>query len=502
MIITPLKLNLILKSSDDLEINSTHGDQFKKIDTLENISNPNKLKNIVLEMRPDETKFLCSEESSGIKMMFEVTNRSRINEENYEDYICSNGLLGPINVSLSNELKKTIGSNVTYLVIQPIDEKYIDSDIFINKWKKDRNNFEQFIPEIFFYGNVYNNTGEFLSSYYITKKYFDHKDIIKLTWTQTLDYFKDILSMLDTVVKYKFVYKNISMFGLGFDIEKSNDSNSEQIVVKILKYNSTSLLSLEDEYFKQFELTKCFGKNCIGNLIPFYVIDDFYGLRNDWLNRLDKSYSLGLVEIIFVLFYNNSETLNKLYEFVVGPSILESRLQYFHMHKRFSSSNNKFLISDMVNRLELRFCDANPLFESALESILLNLLDCDYETIYYPYHILVIIEKIEESNDEFKINKNKPKTNVYIPKDDNYIKANYPTKINIIKDDDLSTKHNYLKQIDLLPKENEPDSLVDLINSVDLTKFNKVHTKEKNEHFKNLYLKYKLKYIKLKNTYV
>jgi hypothetical protein len=50
-------------------------------------------------------------------------------------------------------------------------------------------------------------------------------------------------------------------------------------------------------------------------------------------------------------------------------------------------------------------------------SIVLNLLERDYEKIYYPYHILMIIKKIEESNQEFEVEYS-IKDSIYIP--DNY----------------------------------------------------------------------------------
>ena len=346
MIPLPYKLNLILTSDytkrdyttiPNNKINSIDKNSLSRLTNFYEVTNSNKLKDIILNLGLSEKKYLVSQSSTGIDIIFEVTNHDRISNSNYEDYVVANGILGPINITNNNEIKKIIGDipNLTYLVIQPITVEQIDIDQFIDKWNDDKNKFDIYLPEILIYGSIFNEIGEFLSNYYITPKYFDYKDIIKMNWNLTIDYFKKILIMLDTVVKFGFIYRNLSIFGIGFEVYITPDSpdKNNTIRVKILKYTTTLLLSLEDKHFKQFESTKCFGKDCIGNLIPYYVIDDYYNLRNDWVRRLDKSYSLGLVEIIFVLFYNNCEILSKLYNFIIGPSVLESRLQYFHMHK-------------------------------------------------------------------------------------------------------------------------------------------------------------------------
>ena len=140
-------------------------------------------------------------------------------------------------------------------------------------------------------------------------------------------------------------------------------------------------------------------------------------------------------------------------------------------------------------------------------------MDCDYDRIYYPNHILVVIKKIEESDDEFEI-KYQPKTKVYIAENDNFIKTDYSTKIDIIKNDDLSffnlSKPTESDDESDDKSDNEPNKSKDLImNSKPERSFMFVDKKDKNKKdfsidddkkYKNLYLKYKLKYIGLKKA--
>jgi len=447
----------------------------------------NKLKERIINMRETEIGWIISKKNTGFLFEFEVTNKNRINKENYYEYTLKNGILGILNIGSTEKINKYINNDIEQLVFNIIDWDISSIDLFIIKWNNDKIKYKNNIPEIYFYGTIYDNNNKFLSYYYITKKYQTYEDVIKMDFNFIINYFKKILLFLDSIKSFNYIFRNLNMISLGFDynIDKSD------IDVKIIKYTNTTLLSLNDVFFEKFKLTKCFNKSCVGNIIPYYIIDDYYNLENNWLSRLDKYYSLPLVEIIFVLFYNNDNTLNKLYNYIIEPSKLESRLQYFHIYNRYNISNNNHILTNLVNNLKIRFCNINPLFEYTMETIILNLLNKEYNKILYPNHILVIIKKIEESNEEFNI-KYYNKNNIYNPNKENYLKISNENKKNIIANDSLINL-NKIKEINNY-RDIEP--IYNLSNEYPNIKI----ILKNNINYKNLYLKYKIKYINLKKN--
>lgn len=475
MIQTPYKLDLILNTQykpnvvPDKMNNQTQQTQSKSNEqyNLSNLTKPivdieinsfaNKLKQIILNMGISDIYWLEADKKTGFDLKIEITNKDRLNEKNYSEYVMANGVIGPIKLSSDSKLRDYINFDTNELVVKPIDYQIESIEKFISKWKEDKNLYPTNIPEIYFYGMISNNSGDLLSYYYITKKYSNHMDITKQTdFNFSLSYLKKLLGIFDDLISRKYVYRNLSMFGLGYEmIQNSNDFS-----IIILDYTTTTLLNLDDNFFVQFDVSRCGDKKCIGSLTPYYIIDDYYNLETKWLQRLNKFYSLGLVEIILILFYTNDENLTKVYDFVIGPSVFESQLHYYHFYKRFNSDTNIHNLNLLINELKLRYCDINPLMETELKLILVNLLNKDYVIIYSPHQILELIERIEKSNKEFEI-EYISKKQIYNPIDDNYLKTNIDIKKKILSEDKLKTDDEYY----------------------------------------NLYKKYKNKYLSLKNIY-
>lgn len=485
MIEIPYKLDLILKTSYKPNIPQEHLKQINSTNSINSInstnstdlihanlnkSNPiidieinlfvNKLKLIILNMGLSDIYWLETDIETGFNLKIEITNKNRLNEKNYYEYILSNGIIGPIKLNFDSELRKYMNLNTDELILQLVDYHIKSTDEFIDKWKNDKNICSN-IPEIFFYGKITNDSGDLLSYYYITKKYYNYSDIIKQNdFNFAINYLKKLLKLFDNLISRKYIYRNLNMFELGYEIISNTNIDTDNIKIIILGYTITTLLSLNDNFFNQFKISRCNDKKCLGNLTPYYVIDDYYNLETKWLERLNKFYSLGLVEIILLLFYTNDNNLTKIYDFIIGPSIFESQLHYYHFYKRFNSDTNIHNLILLIEDLNLRYCNINPIFESKLKQILINLLNKDYNQIYYPNQIKNLIEKIEESNDEFKI-KYFSKEQIYDPSNDNYLKIKHDLKQKIISDDNLNNMQS------------------------------------KNE-FLNLYKKYKYKYINLK----
>ena len=500
MIKTPYKLDLILnissvqpqkqpkleseiksQTSQDWVYNSSLNIRNKILDSETNLYQ-NKLKSIILNMRTDDVLWLITSIDTGFDLKIRVSNNSRINEKNYSQYILTNGIIGSIYLDINSELKKYISSNLNELILQIIDYPInsIDND-FISKWNEDKNIYEPNIPKIYFYGTIYNSSGDFLSHYYMTKKYSDCFDIIKQTdFEFVIDFFKKLLILLDDIIARKCILRNLDMFGLGFDSENNNN-------IVLLGYTNTSIVSIESNFIQKFDILGCYDKKCVGNLTPYYIIDDYYNLKKDWVTRINKSYSLGLVEIILILFFNNNEVLSKIYDFIIGPSIFESQLHYYHFYQRFSLSNNTHNLNLLINELNMRFCGVNPILESTFQTIIINLLNKDYDKILYPNQILELVKKIEESNNEFNI-KYVSKENIYNSQNDNYLKTNIDIKQTILSEDNLIIKN---------PNNNELKSPDNKISEP----INKLTYGYKENNYYKLYKKYKLKYLIAKNKH-
>lgn len=396
-----------------------------------------KLRQIVLNMGLKDKYFLKSDIKTGFDLKIPLTNINRINDENYSEYVMTNGLVGPIKLNDNSELKKYIDIDVDNLILQPIDFFINNIDDFIKKWNQDYNIYESNIPKIYFYGSILNDSGDLLSYYYIRKKYYNYKDILlNKNFNFAMEYFKKILKLIDYLLSREYIFRNLSMCGMGYEIK----NNSFDII--ILNYTNFTLLSIEDKYFTQFKLSRCNDKKCAGNLVPYYIIDDYYNLKSNWITRLNKSYSLGLVEIMLLLFYSNDKNLSNVYDFVIGPSIFESQLHWYHFYKRFNSDTNIHNLNLAINELNMKFCNINPIMESELKIILINLLLRDYDEILYPNQIANIIKKVEESNDEFKVEYS-VKNKIYNPDDDNYLKSSNNIKQKILSEDEY--KNLYLK---------------------------------------------------------
>ena len=477
MLSNPYNIDLIL-SSNNSDNNSNDDDNIIKN------NNQNKLKQLILNMTDFQTYQLNADKKKGLNLNLNLnfTNKGRINQENYENYIKTNGLFGPLKFDSNSNIKDYMFIDSDEIIIKVLD-LYESYDLikshnpldplepldplkaFINKWSYDKIIFKSAIPEIYFYGKIIFK-GNTISYYYITKKYYSHIDIIKkFNYTMTIQYFKKILELLDTTVANSYIFRDFNMHNLGYSLDKTK--NLADII--ILNYTSRTLLSQTDNYFKKLDISKCFSKKCIGPLIPYYVIDDYYSMNINWLKRLDKFYSLGLVEIILVLFFNNDNNFTKLYNFIIGPSILESQLQFHHYNKRFNNVNNLIELNQLISKINVRFCNANPIFEKYIMDIITNLLERDYTKIYYPNHILMIMLDIQNSDGEFKI-KYVGKNNVYNQKDFNYTNTSTELRQKIISEDLIGGE--------------------DIGGNIGKDKIN---------NYKSLYKKYKMKYLMLKN---
>ncbi len=456
MIQTPYKLNF------------TWEDDYSSINIFEPIPNDlnnriNKFDSIVLNLHSEKKGIIRTKPTSGFDILFEITNHDRINNDNYYKYIYENGIIGPIHTNQLNHLKEYIEFNSEYIIFNTFDLKNdlgldenndssIDyanmkkdgkdySDFFIAKWNDDRKYFEKYLPQIYFYGEIYDVSGKFLSNYYISDKPTTLQVYgSKCDFKDAIIYFKNLLKFVDKISSHKYIYRNFNSSTIGLNLNKNLDPD-----VKIIRYNPFIFIDSYGDFYKKMYNTRCGSEICVGELVPYYIVKDYFDLESKWIERLDKFFALGFVEIILLLFYNNDENSLKLYKFVLEPSELEPfAMKYFHIYNRYNNYNNIKTLNSLIYELVPRYCNINPLLEKCLSDIILNLLDKDYERIPYPNQILEKIKQIEKSNSDFAI--------YYEPIKKEYGKistfeTDYKKQQNIILRDDLESQKYKLKYL-------------------------------------------------------
>ncbi len=417
--------------------------------------------------------FLLTKDNSSVKLNFEFDNTQNLLEDNtkskYLD-LNKNGAFFALKYLKVPESPIDLPSkNLILRCFDNMSNEQLDN--FIKKWKEDKRNFNDRIINIFLFGKIFN--GDVLvSNYILTRKYHGYKDILQLDENLSIIYISRLVEFLDELNKLNMVYRDLEFSNIGYDRLPSGE-----IKFVVLNYTDDTLLNLNDKFFDTFKLTGCNSKYCGGTLIPYYVVKDYFYSNPDWLKRLDKLYSLGLAEIIICMFFKDNETFHELYNLLSGIASLNSSLYYHHLISIFDDNANYDKIINLINDLDYRFPNSNPLIEKMFKQIVVNLFSKDYDKIYYPKDIIVLINKILPSNAEFNA---KPISTIHPI-------GSYP--------DNKSNPVQIQNEINKLTKKNI--RLEDLKKIVMVGGDNLLIGDIK---YKNLYLKYKSKYINLKNS--
>ena len=273
---TPMKIDFYVTNIKD-----------SKKDIKEEISKKEKIPNNLLN------NFIINENEyylRDIENKFEIKIES-LKENNYIEEIKRNGIIK----NLKNEdfivQNFDIKNNI---ILKPVS--YVVDESFLKKWNSDKLDFNNNIIEIYIYGSIYDNDGNYLNDYIIIKEYGDINDIKKVSFDVLKDYFFKLLEFIDELTKREYVLRNLMSYNIGIDYYE------DEVKFIFLEYNINTLVKKNGNFFEDFKQLRCYSKLCGGNLIPYYVIYDYYYLNENWQNRLDKLYTLGLVEIILSLF--------------------------------------------------------------------------------------------------------------------------------------------------------------------------------------------------------
>lgn len=514
----PYKLNLFLTSKkNNLE---------NPIDNLikYNVKNPyvfNPLVIKLIEMNLKESYLLKSDISnSKINIKFELFNFSnqtnKIDHVNLENFIYSNGIAKPIN--LENFMKFIpIKSNQIKLI--PINYNEDKFNFFMSKIKSDANKFINHIPIIYLYGNIIDENSNVLTKYYICDKIFTYENLSNKNFEFVGLFYKKLLEFLILLKNHNYIVKDLCLKNLGWIVEKNLNKSMH---IQILNYTHKSFIDINQlksqssNFNDKINLIriKYNEKSYFGTLIPFYIISDYYNLNINWIDRLDKYYCLGLCEIMLIIFFNKTNGLDELYNLVTELSKLNFSMHYYHFYERFKDELMGKKIKNLVNDLEFKFIDAHPIYVQLIKNTIINMLEINYDNIVYPEIILHQIEKVEQIQKQFKIYPN-DKNDIFIPDENNFENLTMYDMKNII----LENKHSNqieLTNLNLNSNENlnqnsnenledKEKNFIDLINLNDLTNSNDsndLNDLNNLDLYKKKYIKYKIKYNKLKKKFV
>lgn len=331
-----------------------------------------------------------------VQLWFEFNNEYMITDDKHPNlYYIERG-----NNSISfniKQLKKY--SNVAIkdmpnydLTLKLIDLTYKDLNAFIEEWKSHKVILENSVPHIYMYGELYTKDNEFISYYYITKKYKNHMELLKLDYNFTINYIIKMLIFLEKCSANNITLRNFKFSGLGFDFI------NYEINFVFLDYNDTTLIKSSDNYFKLFS-DGC-DAMCAGTLIPYFIISDFFEMNANWTEKLDKLYIVGLAETLIFLLYNQDEIMEKLFKMLYNPSYLKPCLHYYHYMKLFDDKNNKKTFMDLFNSIVPKFVELDPkLINPMFKRIIINCFETTYNSIKSP---IVYLNNLKEVFNEYE----------------------------------------------------------------------------------------------------
>ncbi len=274
------------------------------------------------------------------------------------------------------------------LIIRIMDSfKSDDIDQWINKYIEEKKIFEENLIDIYMYGGIVSTKNKFIGFYTITRYYYDWTEVIKLNYSNTLNYFHQMLKFLIKLEENNYSYRDLKMTNIGLD---QKDSKYNFIV---LDYDDITLINNKsDNFFNQFNSSGCLGKYCAGTMIPYFIIKDYLTLSTNWFDKLNKLYVVGLAEIMMYLFFYNDQKFNNVLIMLYSPCKYPSCIHYYQYIDLFDNKEKNNLFEFQIINMTPKFHEINLIKKNILIYLILNLLEKDYNKINSPK---IIIDEIK-----------------------------------------------------------------------------------------------------------
>ena len=316
-----------------------------------------------------------------VELWFQFNNEVMNNDDKYENLYYTERSNNSISFSIellkkySNVIVKDMPKH--NLSLKLIEFSYKDIDTFINEWKENKILFEHNIHDIYMYGNLYTSDNTYICNYIITKKYKNHTQLLKIDYEYTIKYIIKMLIFIEKCRENNIILRNFKFSGIGYEFINS------EIEFVLLDYNDLSLIKKTDDYFNKFK-NGC-DNLCAGTLVPYFVINDYFEMNPEWLNKLDKLYSIGLAEILIFLLFNQDQYMENLFKLLYNPSQLKPCLHYHHYMKLFQNKKQSEEFRQLLNSLSTKFIDIEPkVIKPMFMRLIYNCFEMNYENVKSP----------------------------------------------------------------------------------------------------------------------
>lgn len=325
---------------------------------------------------------------SDVELWFEFQNENNVKKEENLSYMeRSNNSISFVikqlkkysNVKVRN-FKKDI------LILKLFDLNYKTMDSYIEEWSSNIDIFGNSIIDIYMYGDLCTKDGKIICNYIITKKYENYLSLLKLDYGHIIKYIIKIMLFLKICKENDIIFRDFKFSCIGYEFINS------EIQFVVLDYNDITLLKKNDVFFDKFK-DGC-DAMCVGTLVPYFIIHDFFEMEVNWKNKLDKIYSIGLAETLIFILYDQDENMENIFKIIYNPSRLRPCLHYYHFMKIFDNESDKSAFNKLITTLKPKFIELEPKINQMFTRIIQNCFEIKYENVKITNSYLEHINKI------------------------------------------------------------------------------------------------------------
>ena len=459
---------------------------------------------IMDEMRNIEYNFAKTLDNDYI-MKFTDKNTKRVNNTRY---VGSGTYTAVFSVDLIKQpsYSSIPNQNLILRVFTEGSDGIIDLIKFTEKYEEERRYFNVFLPEIYICGRLVTSTGAHIASFLLVKEYYVLSYLHEAGIIAKLNFMYNLLNLNILVEKHRFNLCDLKFSNLGFYINERNN-----FIPVIIDYDMKTFNHIPDLIRDGREITVFnYGTFLTYGLIK---IENFSKVSKQPvdLNILDKAHYGGLAQVIFNLFKDESDKNNRLIEnvfdlmnnYVDEYIYIIRKINQYKRHYETSSIKIKFLNEtipgDIGDRLQKNL-------HHYLNYLIQNLIFSDYEHLDSHERILNdFIRRFELFGTIRNSIYNPPKEIT-----DNFLQ-NYNRYWNTILQSrpilDMKQEVKYYEnkaqkiideRIRLEKEAKESEEKVKSGNSIDVVAPSEISISGVQD-FKQKYLKYKQKYLELKN---
>jgi hypothetical protein len=363
-----------------------------------NLINNNKFKYLRADSTVETFIYGASKIVTDVKLWFEFKSEHNVITKDNSSYVDrTNNSVSFVITQLkkySNVKVRNFKKDILNLKLIDLNHKTMDS--YIQEWNENITIFHDSIIDIYMCGDLCTKDGKVICNYIITKKYENNFSLLKLDYSQTIKYIIKMMLFFGTCEENNIIFRDFKFSCIGYEFIDG------EIQFIVLDYNDTTLLKKTDIFFDTFK-DGC-NAMCVGTLVPYFIIHDFFEMETNWKDKLDKLYSVGLAETLIFLLYEQDETMEKILKFIYNPSHLKPCLHYYHFMKLFDNETDKSIFYRLITTLKPKFVELEPEINQMFIRIIQNCFETKYKKVKTSNSYLEHINKIYSEHNKEKSN--------------------------------------------------------------------------------------------------